>query len=145
LDAAAEARLPVVQWVRDHPSSRWPAFHKTTSANSAFAFLSPYSEAYFRTFIMPEARTGWSLGTGTSRHSRIEDASFESYLARDIPCLLPLNLARIGGTLHDAERRLEALPYVLGAAAWRQSTWPNTTLKHRLSVTSSTTLHRTAF
>jgi hypothetical protein len=117
LAAAAEMKVPVIQWILDHPSSRWPQFSNTTPENSRFSFLSAYSEGYFRRFIMPDCRSAWMMGTGTSRHSRIDALTRESFLARDIKCLLPLNLRRIGGTIEEAEQRLAALPEHLGRAA----------------------------
>ena len=119
LDLAAEAKVPVVQWLLDHPSTLWPAFATSTAQNSGFLFLSGYSEAYFRRFIMPNCRSGWVMGTGTSRHSRVASGTRESFLSREIKCLLPINLRRIGGTKEDAERRLEALPAHLAAAVMR--------------------------
>lgn len=109
LDAAATAQVPVIQWLLDHPSAVWPRFEHSTADNSAYLFLSAFSESYFRRFILPECHSAWTVGTGTNRHSREEQLGRLSYLKRDIACILPLNLRRVGGTLEDAERRLLSL------------------------------------
>src|SRR5205085_7011474 len=67
-------------------------------------------------FIMPNCRSAWTVATGSSRHSRIGELSRASFLARDIACLVPLNLTRVGGTIEDAERRLQSLPVRLRQA-----------------------------
>ncbi len=111
LDAARAAGVPVIQWIIDHPSSRWPDFKHSNAVNSCFLFQSSYAEAYFRRFIMPHCRSASVVGnTGAARYSRCDDLTRDKFLARDILCLLPLNLRRIGGTIEDAERHLAALP-----------------------------------
>src|SRR5215208_1196629 len=40
LEAAAAAGVPVIQWILDHPSARWPQFATTNAHNSRFLFLS---------------------------------------------------------------------------------------------------------
>jgi len=117
LNIARKAEVPVIQWFVDHPSSRWPYFAKTTARNSRFLFLSSYAEQYFRRFVMPQCCAATVIGnTGTSQRSRNDDTSRESFLARDIRCLLPLNLTRVGGTIEDAERAVAALPAPHGTA-----------------------------
>src|SRR5262249_25220794 len=110
LDLAAKARVPVIHWIVDHPSARWPQFEYASARNSSFLFLSRFSEAYFRRFIMPKCQSACTVGIGPSRHSRVEQWTCSSFLAREIRCILPLNLTRIGGTLEEAERRVCALP-----------------------------------
>ena len=110
LQAAAAAGVPIIQWILDHPSSRWPHFTATNADNSRFLFLSAFSEAYFRRFIIPECRSGWTVGTGPSRHSRVNQLTRRDFLARDILCILPLNVKRLGGTLAHVESRLAMLP-----------------------------------
>ena len=106
LDEASARRLPVVQWMLDHVSARWPQFTKSTAANSAYLFLSPYNENYFRRFILPDALTASTFSIGPNRRSRTEDFSVESYRERSIKCLIPINLRRLG----DGKRpRLEEL------------------------------------
>ncbi len=109
LDEAAERQLPVLQWIFDHASARWPEFTKSTATNSAYLFLSAHNESYFRRFILPDARTGSTFGSGPSRRSRIEDLSDKSFGERDIRCLIPFNFRRIGGTIDGVQQRLQAL------------------------------------
>lgn len=118
VDAARAAGVPVIQWILDHPSSRWPDFKRSNATNSRFLFQSPYAEAYFRRFVMPRSRSASVVGnTGASRLSRCDDVTRDQFLARDIACLLPLNLQRLGRTIEDAERLLAALPRRLRDAA----------------------------
>jgi hypothetical protein len=113
LDVAAEAGVPVIQWFLDHPSARWPEFVYSTAANSRFLFQSAYSETYFRKFIMPDCRSGWTATTGPNRNARVDELTPASFRAREFPCLVPLNLRRVGGTLEEIERRRALLPYPL--------------------------------
>jgi hypothetical protein len=118
LDLAARANVPVIHWVLDHPSSRWPQFTKATAANSKFLFLSRFSEAYFQRYGLPGSLTDCTTNTGVSRHSRLSRLSPEDFFARPYNCLIPLNLQRIGGTLADAINRRDALePKLAGAVA----------------------------
>jgi len=111
LHIAAAAGVPVIQWLVDHPSSIWHRFEHTSAENSCFLFNSGYSEAYFRQFVMPDCRSALMAGnTGTSRHSRIADLTPQGFLARDIKCLLPLNLRRLGGTIEDLDLEITHLP-----------------------------------
>lgn len=111
LHGARKAGVPVIQWIMDHPSSRWLEFARTNATNSRFLFQSKYAEAYFRRFVMPHCHSASVVGNiGASRHSRCNDIGPDSFLRRDIPCLLPLNLRRLGRTIEDSERILAALP-----------------------------------
>jgi hypothetical protein len=113
MDVAADAGVPVVQWILDHPSARWPEFRHTTADNSRFMFLSPYSEAYFRKYIFPACRSAWTAGTGPNQKSRVASLTRASYLRRDMLCLVPLNLKRLGATLEEIEKAPALLPYYL--------------------------------
>jgi hypothetical protein len=114
---AALDGIPVIQWFHDHPSAIWPRLMHTTAKNSRFLFQSAYSERYFRRFILPMCASGWTAGTGATQYSRIAECGRDDYMGRAIKCVLPLNLRRSGGTLADAEQRLENLPGELCAAA----------------------------
>ena len=82
LDLAARADVPVIHWVLDHPSSRWPQFTKATAANSRFLFLSRFSEMYFQRYALPGSVTGCTTNTGVSPHSRVPRLTREDFLAR---------------------------------------------------------------
>jgi hypothetical protein len=109
VELAAKQNVPVIHWILDHPSSRWPEFTHATAENSKFLFMSKFSEQYFRRYCLPDARTASVAGHGPNWRSRIDTLSRRSYLERTIPCLIPLNLRRIGGTFDDAQARLQTL------------------------------------
>jgi hypothetical protein len=120
LDLAAGAKVPVIHWVLDHSSTRWPQFTNATIANSRFLFLSPFSEQYFQRYGLPGSVTSHTeANTGVSRHSRIARLRRRDFAARPYNCLIPLNLRRIGGTLEDAIRRRDGLAPELATAVDR--------------------------
>jgi len=107
--AAGKKNIPVIQWILDHPSLRWPEFvHNPNAPNVRYLLVSNYCEQYFRRYALPGARTGVASST-FNPHSRVDDASRDSFLARDIGCLVPLNLRRVGGTEEELEARIESL------------------------------------
>jgi glycosyl transferase family 1 len=116
LVAAAKRGVPVIHWILDHPSSRWPEFTHATAANSRFLLMSESCEYYFRRRALADARTAWTAGVGPNRRSRVQELSLQSFLARDINCLIALNLTRLGGTIEDARHRLENLEPSVSAA-----------------------------
>jgi Glycosyl transferases group 1 len=109
LDVATEHNVPVVHWILDHPSARWPEFGHATPSNSLFLFGSGYCEAYFRRYVFSGARTAWTAGVGPNWRSRLAELSRASFLQRNILCLIALNLRRLGGTLEDASTLRHAL------------------------------------
>jgi len=120
LEVAARTNVPVIHWVLDHSSTRWPEFTHATAANSRFLFLSPFSERYFQNCALPGSVTSHTTGnTGVSRHSRIAQLRRRDFIARAYNCIVPLNLRRIGGTLEDAMRRRDSLEPTLGRAVDR--------------------------
>jgi len=116
LDIARARGIPVVSWMLDHPSAAWPRFTRSYTDQSRFLFLSPYSEAYFRKFAMPSCRSACVVATGANHRSRLGTLRREEFMAREISCMLPLNLKRVGGTIDAAEQRLAALPQRLRTA-----------------------------
>jgi hypothetical protein len=54
--------------------------------------------------------------TGVNHRSRLGELRRDEFMARDIACMLPLNLKRVGGTIDAAEQRLAALPQHLRSA-----------------------------
>jgi hypothetical protein len=106
---AGKKNIPVIHWILDHPSLRWPEFDLNLVApNVRYVFVSPYCEQYFRRYCVPDARTA-VVGCKLHPLSRADDFSCDSFLARDIPCLIPLNLRRQGGTSDDLEARIGGL------------------------------------
>jgi hypothetical protein len=116
LTAAALCNVPVIQWILDHPSARWHQFTHATAANSRFLFVSEFAARYFLGHCLPNARAAWTASVGPNWRSRIADLTREAFLARETPCLIPLGLKRIGGSIADAQARLETLEPVLRAA-----------------------------
>jgi len=109
VEVAAKQNVPVIHWILDHPSSRWPEFTHATAENSKFMLMSEFSEQYFRRYCLSDARTASVAGHGPNWRSRIDTLSRRSFLERAIPCLIPLNVRRIGGTFDDAQARLQTL------------------------------------
>lgn len=117
LDLASRANIPVIHWVLDHSSTRWPEFTNATTANSRFLFLSPFNESYFERYGLPGSITGSTTGnSGVSRHSRVSRLGRRDFAARTYNCIIPLNLRRIGGTFKDALARRDTLEPILGKA-----------------------------
>ena len=81
-DEASARRLPVVQWMLDHVSARWPQFTRSTATNSAY-FLSPQREL-LSPFHSSDALTATTFSIGPNRRSRTEEFSVESYRERSI-------------------------------------------------------------
>lgn len=116
LDLAAAAKVPVIHWILDHTSSRWREFTKATAQNSRFVFLSPFAEQYFHRYALPDSLTAWTTNTGPSHRSRVEQFSRDEFLAREIACLIPINIRRISGTFEDVMRRRQSLDKKLARA-----------------------------
>jgi hypothetical protein len=109
ISAAALLNVPVIHWILDHPSARWHEFRNANAANSRFLFVSEFAARYFLRYCQPNARTAWTASVGPNWRSRIGTLSRAQFLGRDIPCLIPLGLRRIGGTSADARNRLRSL------------------------------------
>jgi len=116
VELAAKANAPVIHWLLDHPSSRWPEFTHSTAENSRFLLMSDFSERYFRRYCLADARTAWVAGQGPNERSSIDRLSRRSFLERSVSCLIPLNLRRVGGTVDDAQARLQSLEAGLAEA-----------------------------
>jgi hypothetical protein len=119
LDLAAAAGVPVIHWFLDHASSRWRQFTKATAQNSRFLFLSPFAERYFLQHALPGCLTACTVNTGQSHRSRLAQLTRDEFLARDIACLIPVNLQRISGSLEGAMVRRQALDGKLAQAVDR--------------------------
>jgi hypothetical protein len=109
VDAAAKRNLPVIHWIMDHPSARWMEFNHATAPNVRFLLTSDYCERYFRRYARPGARTAATSGVGPNRRSRADHFSRPSYLRRQVSCLIPVNLKRLGGSREELETRIGQL------------------------------------
>src|SRR5712692_653713 len=65
--------------------------------------------AYFRHYMLADARTAWTAGVGPNWRSRLGELSRPAFLQRHIGCLIAFNLKRLSGTLADANERRRAL------------------------------------
>lgn len=118
--AAARYGVTVVQWMLDHPASRWPEFEQSGPATSRFLFHSPYSQAYFEKFCCAGAMTASAGSVGPNWRSRSVVDGFAAFSQRPIACLIALTMARLGVSAAETEARIEALGPAL-AATLRQS------------------------
>jgi hypothetical protein len=109
VDAAGALGIPVVHWILDHPSARWLEFTNPAASNARFLMVSGHCEQYFRRHARPQAQSAATSGVGPNRRSRIADLDRQSFLQRDIPCLIPLNLVRLGGSWASMTARIEQL------------------------------------
>jgi hypothetical protein len=109
LSVASNREVPVVQWILDHPSSRWSAFQNSTVTNSQYIFNSPYSEGYFRRFCLPNSITSSVAGVGPNKRSRVAQLDIKGFLDREYSCLIALNLTRIMGSVDRIQAQIDAL------------------------------------
>jgi hypothetical protein len=107
--AAGRQNVPVIHWLLDHPSSRWPEFTHAIAGNSRFLLVSEFCRGYFERYCLSGARTGCVSCVGPNWRSRLAELSRQGFLAREFRCLIALNLTRIGGTLAHAWDRLRSL------------------------------------
>jgi hypothetical protein len=94
--AAARRDIPVVQWILDHPSSRWSEFNYSRPETSRFALHSHYSKSYFERFCCAGAKTAAVGSLGPNRRSRYESDGCDAFARRPIACQIALGLARLG-------------------------------------------------
>jgi hypothetical protein len=88
--AAGRHGIPVVQWILDHPSGRWPEFNYSNPGTSKFLFNSTYSQRYFERFCCPGATTAVAGSVGPSRRSRSAEEDVERFSQRPVFCLIAL-------------------------------------------------------
>ncbi|MFZ2004670.1 MAG: glycosyltransferase [Stellaceae bacterium] len=103
LEVAERRGLSVMQWILDHPSSRWPEFSASTASNSCFLLNSRQQQHYFTTYCLPGALTAVTGGVGPNRRTRVSDLDLREFVSRPLPCLIPLGLRRLRSVAeHDA-------------------------------------------
>lgn len=95
LEAAKRHGVPVLQWIVDHPSSRWAEFNTSTAQNSCFLLNSPQEQKYFETYCLPGSLTATMGGVGPNCRSRIGTLTRDAFMRRPIMCMIPLGLHRI--------------------------------------------------
>lgn len=103
LAAARQHGIPVLQWILDHPSTRWAEFSVSTTTNSRFLVNSEHERQYFETYCLPGALTATMGGVGPNRRSRIATLKRQAFMRRPITCIIPLSLRRIRGIAENYE------------------------------------------
>jgi hypothetical protein len=109
LTLAAKRRVPVIQWILDHSSSRLSEFGNSSAQNSRFLFSAKSAEEYFKRFGIQNALTATVACVGPSRYSRAKNLTFRDFKNRPFNGIVAINLARIGGTIDDAWKRVRSL------------------------------------
>jgi hypothetical protein len=109
LTLAAKQRVPVIQWILDHPSSRLSEFGNSSAGNSRFLFSAKSAETYFKRFGIRNALTATVACVGPSRYSRAKNLTIRDFRNRPFNGIVAINLARIGGTIDDAGKRVRSL------------------------------------
>ena len=103
LAAAEKNKTVVLQWILDHPSSRWHEFYASNAANSRFLLNSEHERQYFETYCLPGALTATMGGVGPNRRSRVAGLTWESFKQRRFACMVPLSLHRVRSMAQNDE------------------------------------------
>ncbi len=103
LAAAVQSGIPVLQWILDHPSSRWHDFYASTATNSRFLLNTEQERQYFQTYCLPGASTATMGGVGPNRRSRIGRLTRQAFMQRRFPCMIPLSLHRVRSMAENEE------------------------------------------
>jgi hypothetical protein len=94
LSVAEQNRIPIVQWILDHPSRRWHEFYNSTATNSRFLLNTEEERQYFQRYCLPGASTGTMGGVGPNRRSRIGRLTLGAFMQRRFACMIPIALQR---------------------------------------------------
>jgi len=116
LAAAEKSGTPVLQWILDHPSSRWHEFYASTPTNSRFLLNSELERKYFETYCLPGALTASMGGVGPNRRSHIARLTEQAFMQRRFACMIPLSLHRVRSVAQNDEA-MDALEAPLANAA----------------------------
>ena len=103
LAAAEKNKTVVLQWILDHPSSRWHEFYASTADNSRFLLNSEHERQYFETHCLPGALTATMGGVGPNWRSRVARMTWDSFKQRRFACMVPLNLHRVRSMAQNDE------------------------------------------
>jgi cephalosporin hydroxylase len=114
LEAAERCGLPVMQWILDHPSGRWPEFGASTASNSCFLLNTRQQQRYFETYCLPGALTAVTGGVGPNLRTRRGDLDPQEFVSRPLLCLIPLSLRRIRSVEEHAAARAALDPVLAG-------------------------------
>src|SRR5580704_8339646 len=116
LAAAESVGVPVLQWILDHPSARWPEFYASTASNSRYLFNTDEECRFFETYCLPGAVTAPMGGVGPNRRSRVTRLDPETFLPRRFTCMIPLSLHRVR-SMAENDAAMKALAPPLAQAA----------------------------
>jgi hypothetical protein len=116
LAEAEDRNTPIIQWIVDHPSSRWHEFSVSNARNSRYLFNSQFATEYFTTYCLPGARAAAMGGVGPNRRSRVPHMSWNAFVSRPAKCVIPLSLNRHCGGPDEIEHRTKALAPELSRA-----------------------------
>ena len=108
LAAAEKKGIPVLQWILDHPSARWPEFYASTSSNSRYLLNTEQECRYFEQYCLSGALTAAMGGVGPNRRSRVPRLTRQGFDQRLIDCMIPLNLHRVR-SMAENEAAMNAL------------------------------------
>ena len=103
LAVAEQHRIPAVQWILDHPSSRWHEFGESTVTNSRFLLNTDHERQYFEAYCLPGAATATMGGIGPNRRSRIGRLTRDAFMQRRFACMIPLSLHRVRSVAQNDE------------------------------------------
>jgi hypothetical protein len=103
LAAAALSGIPVLQWILDHPSSRWHEFYASSATNSRFLLNTEQERQYFQTYCLPGAATAAMGGVGPNRRSRIGRLERQAFMQRRFSCMIPVSLHRVRSMAENDE------------------------------------------
>src|SRR5579885_1461389 len=104
---AARRRIPIIQWILDHPAARWPEFDRALVLYSAFLLNTEQERQYFLRFCHPGAIARVMGGVGPSPRSRVARLSREEFCARRGRCLIALGFKRLGRTIAETRAEIE--------------------------------------
>lgn len=113
---AARRGIPVIQWILDHPSTRFEEFKLSTSENACYLVNSDYSLRYLLQFCFPGAIAGTMGGVGSSVFSRIADLEKNAFVDRPIGCLIPLGFRRAERSVEETLAKIGDLEPAVAAA-----------------------------
>src|SRR5215469_5038823 len=106
---ASSKNIPVIQWILDHPASRWQEFSPQSFRYSAFLLNTENEKNYFDRFCAPGANIGLMGGIGPNRRARLSVNSRERFFARPGKCLIALGLKRIGRAIDQTLSEINSL------------------------------------
>lgn len=116
LDAAERNGIPVLQWILDHPSCRWPEFTASTTQNCKYLLNTDNQREYFESYCLPGAITAAMGGIGPNRRSHVGFLTQHAFMERPFVCMAPLSLHRLW-SMAETDAALKAMQRPLADVA----------------------------